>query len=65
MHPLTEFFKLEHELDSLETPESTEREHFNEAYILLQMRAATGESLREILTFWEDIITNKNLQEAA
>ncbi|MBQ7732613.1 MAG: hypothetical protein IJT58_01165 [Synergistaceae bacterium] len=50
---LTAIFGLEHE-----------REHFNEAYILLQMRAATNESLKEILTFWEGIITDKDLKEA-
>ena len=62
---LAEIFKLEHELENIEAVELTKHEHFNEAYILLQMRAATDDNLKEILTFWEKITIDKELQEAA
>ncbi len=46
--------------------ELMKREHFREAYILLQAGAKTDKTLSEILSFWDKIISpKKSLQEAA
>ena len=62
---LTEIFMIEKEIQNINSTELIKREHFNEAYILLKMRAETDKSLKEILTFWEKIMTEKELKEAA
>ena len=56
---------IEKEIQNINSTELIKREHFNEAYILLKMRAETDKSLKEILTFWEKIMTEKELKEAA
>lgn len=46
--------------------ELMKREYFREAYILLQARAATDETLSGILSFWDEILSRKEQsQEAA
>ena len=46
--------------------ELMKREHFREAYILLQVEAATDKTLSEILSFWDEILSRtEKSQEAA
>ena len=66
---LKEIFTLEHEmtrkLTYADSYELTKHKRFNEAYMLLKMRAVTDKTLFEILNFWEQIITDVELREAA